>query len=107
MKICLVDLDNTLINVDSFKLFLLKWLINNKMSSIFKIHLFIMIVFSKLLNLGDTNNKKLKEDLIKTCFLNTSIKEIENFLLNFSNLLLKKINKKIINRIHYYQKKNI
>lgn len=105
MKICFVDLDNTLITVDSFKLFLLKWIINNKISSIFKIHLFIMIVISKLLNLGDTNNKKLKEDLIKTCFLNTRIKEIENFLLNFSNLLFKKINKKIISRIHYYKKK--
>ena len=105
MKICIVDLDNTLITVDSFKLFLFKWLINHKISSILKLHLFIFIVFSKLIKSGDSNNKKIKEDLFKTCFLNTRVEKIENFLSSFSDLLLKKVNKTIVNRVNYYRNK--
>ena len=105
MKVCFVDLDNTLLTIDSLKLFLFKWLIQNKISSILKTHLILKVIFLYLFNKKDVYKKKLKQDLIKIFFLNNKKNKIIKFLNSFSNSLKIKINKKVLSKIFYYKKK--
>jgi HAD superfamily phosphoserine phosphatase-like hydrolase len=98
-KILIVDLDNTIISLDSFKLFLVHWFLKKPKNFFFSIHKLILFFFLFKINL--INRTKLKEKFLINIFMKTKKREIEKFSNNFSKTLidkyLRKKAKKVIN----------
>ena len=102
MKLCIFDLDETLVTNDSLKYYLANWFLENKISIIKKSYFFFKIILFKIL----FDNRKFKEQVINLCFKGENNKKIINFNLKFSKKLLKKVNYKVLNKLKYYKKKN-
>ena len=103
MKLCIFDLDETLVTNDSLKYYLANWFLENKISIIKKSYFFFKIILLKIL----FDNRKFKEQVINLCFKGENNKKIINFNLKFSKKLLKKVNYKVLNKLKYYKKKKL
>ena len=105
-KILIIDLDNTIISCDSFKLFLYRWFLKKPKNFFLNIHKLMLFFFLFKVNL--INRTELKKRFLVIAFMKTKKKEIQKFGNNFAKIIIKKyLKKKAKNMINKKFKKKI